>query len=261
MFPKYTFEPQFKRITKQSSTRYSFQTKHVAFTDESYASSEGALVGGTHIVSDETLWKLPQSCKSEEFTKHVLESWYADCKHVFVKPLQIETLLEKVQHTIDQTTEIPALTPEEDEQDWILLWTVIRIEIDTSSVTFYWAPTVKRPVQSRIEFEIQSPEDSQYRIIEHAKFQSNQDSSWVQDLNQLPLSDRPALRLEAEYNQSKEKLRRRVRDARLRAKLAKYRADRLAAQYLERYGLYPQEDEEEAQTEYESSSEDSANQG
>ena len=100
---------------------------------------------------------------------------------------------------------------------------------------------------------------SQYRIIDSSKknnaWMSN--PAWVQDISLMPLSDRPALRLEAELDSAKERFRRRIRDARLRAKLAKYRAERMAQQFQEKYGVYPIEDSEEAQTEYGSSSEDS----
>jgi hypothetical protein len=82
------------------------------------------------------------------------------------------------------------------------------------------------------------------------------DAQWIQDVSELPFSDRPALRLAVDQEASKEKLRRRVRDARLRAKLARYRAERLALLFQERFGFYPEENGEEVQTEYEGSSDE-----
>jgi len=59
--------------------------------------------------------------------------------------------------------------------------------------------------------------------------------------------------LDIDIDAQRDKLRRRIREARIRAKLALYRAERLAHKYEERYGIYPEHDEEEAQTEAEQS--------
>ena len=52
-------------------------------------------------------------------------------------------------------------------------------------------------------------------------------------------------------------MRKRIREARIRAKLARYRAERLAQQFERKYGVWPEEDQEEAQTEIDSDSENS----
>jgi hypothetical protein len=83
-------------------------------------------------------------------------------------------------------------------------------------------------------------------------------NEWLQEISDLsiPYSELPTLRLDPNFEQQKEKYRRRVRDARIRSKLAKYRAERLAQRYEERFGVYPEEDEEEAQTEAEKTEEE-----
>jgi len=264
MYPKLLFDSSFTRLPNSS---YSFVAKNVEIFENTTWDCEGATIGADLKVSDATIWKLPEACKNENIVKHILQSWHDDCKHVFVKPLNLLSLQEKVKHTTDTTYPIVALSPEEESQEWILLWTVTKIDISKTLVVFYWAPTHKKPSLSRINeafdidntFEVQDPEYSQYRIIESSKAQSTwmSNPAWVQDISLLPLSDRPALRLEAELDSAKERFRRRIRDARLRAKLARYRAERMAQQFQEKYGVYPTEDVEEAQTEYESSSEDS----
>jgi hypothetical protein len=255
MVPIYTFDPQFKRINNNKS--YVFKTNSVVFQEDSVC-CDGVKVDGSNKVSDEEIWALPESCRNEELVEHILTAWYQDCKKAFIKPLNVTSLLKKVEHVVDKDYPIAALKPDEDEEEWILQWSVVRVELSATSLILYWAPTDKKLAQSRIavEFEIQGPEESQYRIIENSNSQLVEDASWVQDITQLPLSDRPALRLETEMNSAREKFRKRVRDARLRAKLAKYRAERLCQLYLERYGDYPIEDNEEAQTEYENSSGD-----
>lgn len=259
MYPIYTFDPLFKRININNNTRYVFNTNTVVFQEGSTV-CDGVIVGGSNKPTDESIWSLPESCKNETLLEHILTAWYQDCKKAFVKPLNVENLLKKVECVVDKNYPIAALKPDEEEDEWILQWSVVRIELEATRMVMYMAPTDKKLAQSRIavDFEVQGPEESMYRIIENSQFSSitEDDASWVQDITQLPLSDRPALRLEGELNQAKEKFRKRVRDARLRAKLAKYRAERLAQLYLERYGVYPTEDSEEAQTEYENSSED-----
>ena len=264
MYPKLLFDSSFIKLPNST---YSFAAKNVELFDNTSWNCEGALIGADLKVSDKTIWKLPEACKDENIVKHVLQSWHDDCKHVFVKPLSLSSLQEKVTHKVDITYPIVALSPDEETQEWILLWTITKIDISKTLVTFYWAPTHKKPSLSRINesfdqdniMEIQDPEYSQYRIIDSSKknnaWMSN--PAWVQDISLMPLSDRPALRLEAELDNAKERFRRRIRDARLRAKLAKYRAERMAQQFQEKYGVYPIEDSEEAQTEYGSSSEDS----
>ena len=79
-------------------------------------------------------------------------------------------------------------------------------------------------------------------------------------MNELPLSmsSNPPLRLDGDLSIDiqREKYRKRVRDARLRAKLARYRAERLEHRFFERFGVWPEEDADEAQTEAENSDEE-----
>jgi vacuolar-type H+-ATPase subunit H len=72
----------------------------------------------------------------------------------------------------------------------------------------------------------------------------------------VPYVDTTTLRLDSELELQKEKMRRKVRDARIRAKLSRYRAERIASKFEDKFGFYPEEDIEEAQTEVENSSDD-----
>jgi hypothetical protein len=124
----------------------------------------------------------------------------------------------------------------------------------------YWAPCYKLKVpDARIpeltqfddkigDFELQQPEKT-YTITP-----STRQGDWIQEIPELqvPLSDGPALRLAGdEEDPQMIKYRRRVHEARIKAKLARYRAERLAQRFEERYGFYPSEDEDEAQTDAE----------
>jgi len=66
------------------------------------------------------------------------------------------------------------------------------------------------------------------------------------------LSDISPFRLDVNFEKQREKYRKRIRDARIKAKLARYRAERLCAIYEDKFGYWPSEDEDEAQTEVES---------
>lgn len=258
MYPRISFDASFQRLP---NSVFRFTANSLEIFEDTKWECEGAHIGNGLKVTEEAIWKLPEESNKAELKSHILSCWYDDCKQVFVKPLNLETLQEKITHKVEEDYPIIALSPEEENDEWVLLWTVVKLDLSKNSVVFYWAPTHKRSLVSRIneEFEtacnieVQGTEDSQYRVIESANLQPA-NSSWVLDVAQLPLSDRPALRLEAEFDQARERFRRRIRDARLRAKLSRYRADRLATQFQEKYGIYPVEDTDEAQTEYEESS-------
>jgi len=239
MPPSLSFDAAYKTLPNKV---FSFKANQLEVFDDSEW-PPGAKIGASNRVSDELLWTIPQDCVKPALVSHIVTSWYNDCKHVFVKPLNIDNLISIAEHIVDKSYPVLALSPEEETQEWILLWTVTRIEIAKSLLNIYWAPTHKRICESRIieDFEIEEgPED--YKII---------------DANiEFPLADGPALRLEAELDQGQERFRRRIRDARLRAKLSKYRSEKLALQFQKKYGYYPVEDEEEAQTEYESNTDD-----
>jgi len=253
MYPRISFDASFKNLPNKT---FEFMANHVEIYDSTNWDCEGVTFGGDRSVKESSIWELPKCCSDSKYVDYIVKSWYDDCKHVFIKPLNLENLKSKVKHEVDTNYPIVALTPEEENYEWILIWTVVKLEISKTTLVLYWAPTHKKPSKSRIidDFEIQGPEDTPYKIINAVSELDSSNAAWIQDLTKLPLSDHPALRLETEFDQSQEKFRRRIRDARLRSKLARYRADKLASQFQQRYGFYPVEDDEEAQTEYETSS-------
>ena len=118
----------------------------------------------------------------------------------------------------------------------------------------YWAPCYKKVCTSRItleEPELQQPEKT-YTVLSQP-LRLNDETEWIQEMADLhvPFADSTTLRLDPDVEVQKERFRRKVRDARIRAKLARYRAERMAVRYEEKYGAYPEEDLEEAQTEAE----------
>jgi hypothetical protein len=221
--------------------------------------------------------EIPEEVENPAVQRQVFEQWLKDCSHRFVKPPTIEQCLAHTQTIWDSNAPVAVLEPNEEQLDWTIIWLPTKIKVDSPVYQVYWAPTTKKKPTARIpEDEVEDQESTGQIDIElqgperiytlhtrptdslSSNNSSQQQTTFLQELKdiQLPLSDSPPLRLEGDFDVHREKLRRRVREARIRAKLARYRAERLAQHYEERYGVYPEEDEEEAQTEFEGSESD-----
>jgi hypothetical protein len=220
--------------------------------------------------------QLPEEVENPTIHRQIYESWLSHCGACFTKPPTIEQCLANTQNVLDPNGPVVVLEPEEEDEDWALIWLPTKIKVDSPVFQIHWAPTAKKLFTTRIpeddgqqsvgriDIDLQSPERTytiNARPNESAMATSaNQlhQTAFLQELKdiQLPLSDSPPLRLDGDTDLHREKMRRRIRDARIRAKLARYRAERIAQMYEERYGVYPEEDEEEAQTEFEGSDSD-----
>jgi hypothetical protein len=278
------FSPKFKRdVNSAGKTMYIFHSIY-AQNDETHNQIPPLAVSGEILYSERTkptmtsedliiiLQELPKECYTQEKSKEVLNQWLSDCKAAFVKTPDLDLLLHKVQHRLDETAPTASISSSEESSDWVLQWVPTKIHLDMPQPTIFWAPCYKSesaripdevPVEedadeisledipqqlSQLDFELQDSGHDSTRLIK------NMANTWNNDgLTTLPLAESPSLRLEFDYQAQKEKFRRRVRDARIRAKLARYRAERLAQRYEDRFGEFPEEDDEEAQTEIEKS--------
>ena len=207
---------------------------------------------------------LPEDCFSPTIARTVFESWLKECSSQFLKPPTIEQCLSHYKPIQMENLPMVSISPDEEDIDWLLLWVPTRIEIENPTFRIVWAPLQKCP--SPIDIgedtdltliddspEVQGPERT-YTVITGAR-----PEQWT-EVNELPLSmsSNPPLRLDGDLSIDiqREKYRKRVRDARLRAKLARYRAERLEHRFFERFGVWPEEDADEAQTEAENSDEE-----
>jgi hypothetical protein len=219
---------------------------------------------------------LPSDCMKDETVQQVYDVFTKDCGKWFQKCPTQEAFRNGLQHSINEEAHIASLGPGEEEFDWQLLWIPTMIRIVGGKYTICWAPCykLKQPKQSRLISdedmedeplipELQGPEfaptyqEGNTRLI-HTAPSTTVRADWLQEIpeSMLPYSDVPALRLDEEFLAQREKYRKRVREARIRAKLARYRAERIAQRFEERFGVYPDEDEEEAQTEAEQTEDD-----
>lgn len=201
--------------------------------------------------------ELPTDCTKSSVARYIFQEWLNDCSSQFVKPPSVDQCFANYVATKRTDIPIKPLTEEEQTSDWQYVWVPTHIEIESPSFRIVWAPLQKSLLQINLsEFdadtniELQGPERT-YTIT----------STRLMDTNdtEIPLSNNPTLRLDSAFNTlsetQREKYRKRVRDARLRAKLAKYRAEHMAQRYYSKFGVWPEEDIEEAQTEAEESSE------
>jgi hypothetical protein len=216
--------------------------------------------------------KLPEECHNPMVSKGVFEQWISDCSGAFVKPPTIERCLSNLEVLCDSNAPVATMTMEEESDNWILQWIPTRVKVDTHRFQIYWAPSYKtravripelaEPEERRNDIDLQNPEKT-YSMTPSSPntrlITTNGVGNWMpQEVegDSIPLMDEPALRFDTFLDSQREKYRRRIKEARIRAKLARYRAERLAIRYEERFGEYPEEDDEEAQTEAERSDED-----
>lgn len=208
---------------------------------------------------EEVFQRIPDKCRDTELCKSIFERWLTDCSGAFTKPPTIAQCMNASTVICDSNVPTASVLDSEEKDDWVLQWIPTRIHVAMPNFYVYWAPCYKSKVpDTRIpdltmfddkiaDFDIQQPEKT-YTITP-----STRQGEWLQEIPELqvPLSDGPALRLadDEEEDPHMIKYRRRVHEARIKAKLARYRAERLAHRFEERYGFYPSEDDDEAQTE------------
>jgi hypothetical protein len=263
------FSPKYK-ITKDSQGRsiYWFSSQYVP--SEYNERCPLAVDGELFVLDDncislnetELFQKLPEDTQNPSVLNAVFEQWISDCSGAFVKPPTLERCLTNYEVVWDSNAPVATMTAEEEEESWILQWIPTRIKVDTSKFQIYWAPSYKTKA-TRIP-ELAEQEENAANANDDPPSSPNtrlitaEVNLWPQEVkhDSLPILDEPALRFDTFLDTQREKYRRRVREARIRAKLARYRAERLAMRYEERFGEYPEEDDEEAQTEAERSDED-----
>lgn len=267
------FSNQFKKQkAPDGKIQYWFQTCYTQddsnYDEKPPLSVDGEIIRNANQLSNV---KIPEETYNPIVCKQVFEKWIEDCSGSFVKSPTVEQCLANMESVYDSNAPTAGINTTEENTLWTLQWIPTRIKVDLPHFQIYWAPCYKiqttRIVESSEEdkidfensddFELQTPEKP-YIVQDNTRLITAKDD-WMQELNDssLPLSDSPALRLVMDIEETqREKYRRRVREARIRAKLARYRAERLAQKYEDRFGVYPEEDLEEAQTEAEQSDEE-----
>jgi hypothetical protein len=189
---------------------------------------------------------------AEAFVREFLEK----TKKYFTNPLQVEKVLRHLRHVV-ATGSLPK-TP-----SWYSLqWKPSSFVVKTGDFALTWEvvdfketmPVIPAEFTASTTPRAHSPEAPEQTPQEIRKIQIHDSLIPVGD---LPLSDLPPLffgREEDEVDPAREEIRRRIREARLKAQLAKLKAQRMEQKYFERYGQ-PAEDSEES-SEFSSDSEE-----
>lgn len=261
------FSAAFKRtISPEGKSIYNFYTLYTqkegaaSWNEEAPFSVQGETVYANPAWAgeadmEEVFQVLPDDCRDTRGVKPILERWLQDCSKAFTKPPTIQQCMDNVTSTCDSNVPTATVLESEEKEDWVLQWIPTRVQVTMPDFFVYWAPCYKlkspearsTPEDKIADFDIQQPEKT-YNVLVNTR-----QGEWLQEIPELqvPLSDGPALRLSGDEEQDPQmiKYRRRVHEARIKAKLARYRAERLAQRFEERYGFYPSEDEDEAQTE------------
>lgn len=247
-----------KQLTPKSTYKYIFTT-HKVITNEIEARPFESISIQTLHNNSVIDYTISDEFENPNVLRAVFDQWLLDCSGCFVKSPTFEKF--KYSSEFNAPADINKALP-------TCHWYPVKIELDVPVFKIHWAvlfQTLETPTSS--DDKIQIDDGPELQIEEHTYTQESDGTrfittkegvrtEWLQELNDasLPLSESPALRLEVDYDEAqREKFRRRVREARIRAKLARYRAERLAQRYEERFGDYPDEDAEEAQTEAEQS--------
>ena len=254
-----------KQITPKSTFKYVFSST-APLASETERDKFKSLCVETTYVYDEN-GALADELENPTNLKRVFDQWLLDCSGCFVKSPTFEKFKYSSQSALHDAVSVDNI--DTDKKSYVYSWYPVKIELDVPMFKVHWAivhKAVETPTTADTKIRIDDDEP-EVQVEEHmymqqpdgTRFITTKDGArteWLQELNDvsLPFSDSPALRLEMEHDEvHREKFRRRVRESRIRAKLARYRAERLAQRYEERYGVYPDEDAEEAQTEAEQS--------
>jgi hypothetical protein len=284
------FSSEFKtrKSAKNNGMMYTFSKLYIQtsvnLNEEPPIYVKGEVLPSSYDWNDDIITRIfktiPEEIYNPSVTKKVYERWLQDCSGCFTKPPTLERFITNVKNVLDESGSCAGITQDEEDDEWVLAWIPTKLVVDSPNFEINWFPCYKIKKTTRIpdldnieeiissdktirEISLKEPERGYIPTENQTSRGFNQRESitqneWLQELNDgtLPFSDSPALRLDMEQDAAREKYRKRVRDARLRAKLARYRAERIAQRYEERYGVYPEEDEEEAQTEVEQSDEE-----
>lgn len=172
----------------------------------------------------------PKDSQIIALTQTILQQWLTDCQKAFVRPPTLEQCLANVRHVVQDCGHIAVIEPEEEGNEWQALWVPSLITVEIPHFEIAWTPAFKRE-NTRItedmevvtndlqSVEIHQPEKT-YTIMPSTT--RREDDNALEEVTdfQAPLVDGTTLRLDMGLHEQREKMRRKVRDSRIRAKLA-----------------------------------------
>jgi hypothetical protein len=216
------------------------------------------IVHSLYWVTNDNAHTMPIECKNPEKTREILTAWLQVSQKAFVKPPSIDQCVYNcsVQHSPNESR-IHEMSEDDKKSQWIYRWEPVSVAVKAPNFIVNWAP-VEKELDTRIQDVFEEQDQIQAESLPEVQnptrtyvVNTRDAVAYPEELHDIPLSGVAPFRLSLEADKKKEKLRKQVREARMKAKLARYRVERLCQRYEEKYGDYPSEDEEEAETEYE----------
>ena len=262
----FIFEKDFKRYRTKNGMSYVFEIIHsLEKQPQGLCVVEGETIFSTDEDSKKKCSELPEEVRNPERLHVFYTQWLKDCSGAFVRPPTLTQCLSNTVSFLDISGACANISPEEEDDDWLLLWVPTILKLNPPEFSIGWAPLYKKkstriPILSEFDTldtkEIHTIHISQSDVELQTNPTRSVINTYPQEIQDLEIPYSANLQTLRLHDVHQEKLRKRLHDARIRVKLARYRAERIAQLYERKYGVWPEEDNDEAQTEIESESED-----
>lgn len=177
----------------------------------------------------------------------IVSAFLEATRKYFTSPLTAEKVLRHLRHSV-QEGDLPTSTGWYD-----VVWAPAKMIVKTGEYELVWriASTTETNPMIPSEFtESKTPRPRSPDTPEQQEVRSIQIHDSLIPVGDLPLSDLPPLPFstEEELDPLKEDSKRKIREARLKAALARLKAQRMEQSYYERYGQPPEESENSSET-------------
>lgn len=181
-------------------------------------------------------------------TEVFLSDFLEKTKKYFTNPLTSEKIFRHLHHTLAEAHELPSAAG-----SYRFIWKPYSFTIKSGDYNLSWyvASFEEVPMMIPPEFtssttpRAQSPQGQQAPEQLAPQIRNIQIHDSLIPVGDLPLSDLPPLSFSTEdVDPTREEVKRRIREARLKVQLAKLKAERMEHKYFERYGQAVEDSEE-----------------
>jgi hypothetical protein len=205
-------KPQYTRVTNQNGTmeaRYTFAV-----------TSTNPLVVSYNRPAPIKLQLQETVATNNAYVINILTMFLTSCSHYFAKPYTVEGIQRILQHAMSALPEQPT------DDDYDILFQPTGITIMQGKFILDWSASFQKIRITIPDLDQPSQEDKS------APKESTDELIQVDDLEE----DLRQMEEPNERDSSRHYEKRKVKEARLRARLAQYKAERAMSKYLEKYG-------------------------
>jgi hypothetical protein len=202
-------KPQYTRVTNQNGTmeaRYTFTV-----------TPSNPLVVSYHKPASIQLQLQEAVATNNTYVTNILTMFLTSCSHYFAKPYTVEGIQRILQHAMSTLPEQPT------DDDYDILFLPTGITIMQGKFILDWSATYQK-----IRITIPDLDQPSQEALKESTDELIQVDDLEEDLRQMEEPN--------ERDSSRHYEKRKVKEARLRARLAQYKAERAMSKYLEKYG-------------------------